>query len=91
MIKLSYQFNNWIRLTAKTGIDSYTDQRLRYPGKGTYQSPNGNGDIFKDVIRVMESLANVQKVSVSRNKTGRQQPTHGYEKIKKISPKDGSV
>ena len=59
MIKLSYQFNNWIRLTAKTGIDSYTDQRLRYREKGTYQSPNRNGDIFEDVTRVMENNSDV--------------------------------
>lgn len=59
LIKLSYQFNNWIRLTAKTGIDTYTDQRLRYREKGTYQSPNRNGDIREEITRVVENNSDV--------------------------------
>lgn len=53
-IRLSYQFNNWIRLTAKTGRDFYTDERYRYREKGTYQSANKNGDISEQVTRVHE-------------------------------------
>lgn len=59
LIKLSYQFNNWIRLTAKTGTDFYTDQRLRYREKGTYQSQNRNGDIIEEVTRVREDNSDV--------------------------------
>lgn len=59
LIKLSYQFNNWIRLTAKTGLDFYTDQRLRYREKGTYQSQNRNGDIIEDVTRTREQNSDV--------------------------------
>jgi outer membrane receptor protein involved in Fe transport len=54
LIRLSYQFNDWIRLTAKTGTDFYTDQRFRYREKGTYQSANRNGDITEQVTRVRE-------------------------------------
>ncbi|CAG5018860.1 hypothetical protein DYBT9275_06086 [Dyadobacter sp. CECT 9275] len=59
LIRLSYQFNNWIRLTAKTGTDFYTDQRLRYREKGTYQSANKNGDISEQVTRVREDNSDV--------------------------------
>jgi len=59
MIRLSYQFNDWIRLTAKTGTDIYTDQRFRYREKGTYQSANRNGDISEQVTRVREDNSDV--------------------------------
>jgi TonB-linked SusC/RagA family outer membrane protein len=59
LIRLSYQFNDWIRLTAKTGIDLYTDQRFRYREKGTYASPNRNGDISEQVTRVREDNSDV--------------------------------
>lgn len=59
MIRLSYQFNDWIRLTAKTGTDFYTDQRLRYREKGTYQSANRNGDISEQVTRVREDNSDI--------------------------------
>ncbi len=59
LIKLSYQFNDWIRLTAKTGTDFYTDQRFRYREKGTYQSQNRNGDIIEEVTRVREDNSDV--------------------------------
>ena len=59
LIKLSYQFNNWIRLTAKTGLDFYTDQRLRYREKGTYQTQNRNGDIIEEVTRTREQNSDV--------------------------------
>jgi len=59
LIKLSYQFNNWVRLSAKTGIDFYTDQHLRYREKNTYASQNRNGDISEDVTRVQENNSDV--------------------------------
>jgi TonB-linked SusC/RagA family outer membrane protein len=59
LIRLSYQFNNWIRLTAKTGMDFYTDQRFRYREKGTYQSANRNGDISEQVTRVREDNSDI--------------------------------
>ena len=59
LIRLSYQFNDWIRLTAKTGTDFYTDQRFRYREKGTYQSANKNGDITEQVTRVREDNSDV--------------------------------
>lgn len=59
LIRLSYQFNDWIRLTAKTGTDFYTDQRLRYREKGTYQSANRNGDISEQVTRVREDNSDI--------------------------------
>ena len=58
-IRLSYKFNDWIRLTAKTGTDLYTDQAYRYREKGTYQSSNRNGDIFEQVSRVYENNSDV--------------------------------
>ena len=58
-IRLSYRFNDWIRLTAKTGTDFYTDQRYRYREKGTYQSANKNGDISEQVSRVREDNTDV--------------------------------
>src|SRR6218665_1490429 len=59
LIKLSYQFNKWIRLTAKTGTDFYTDQRFRYREKGTYASQNRNGDIREEVTRVRENNSDI--------------------------------
>jgi TonB-linked SusC/RagA family outer membrane protein len=59
LIRLSYQFNDWVRLTAKTGTDFYTDQRFRYREKGTYQSANKNGDIMEQVTRVREDNRDV--------------------------------
>ncbi len=58
-IRLSYIFNDWIRLTAKTGTDFYTDERYRYREKGTYQSANKNGDISEQVSRVREDNSDV--------------------------------
>ncbi len=59
MIRLSYQFNDWIKLSAKTGTDFYTDQRFRYREKGTYGSPNKNGDISEQVTRTQEQNSDV--------------------------------
>jgi TonB-linked SusC/RagA family outer membrane protein len=59
LIRLSYQFNDWIRLTAKTGTDFYTDQRFRHREMGTYQSANRNGDINEQVTRVREDNSDV--------------------------------
>ncbi|MEO5999575.1 MAG: SusC/RagA family TonB-linked outer membrane protein [Chitinophagaceae bacterium] len=58
-IKLSYKFTDWIRLTAKTGTDFYTDERYRYREKNTYQSANKNGDITEQVTRVREDNSDV--------------------------------
>jgi len=59
MIKLSYKFNDWIHLTAKTGTDAYTDQRFRYRKQGTYQTQNRNGDINEEVTRVREDNSDI--------------------------------
>jgi TonB-linked SusC/RagA family outer membrane protein len=59
LIRLSYQFNDWIRLIAKTGTDFYTDNRFRYRKRGTYQSANRNGDITEQVSRVREDNSDV--------------------------------
>ena len=59
LIRLSYKFNDWIRLTAKTGSDFYTDERYRYREKSTYQSANKNGDITEQVSRVREDNSDV--------------------------------
>lgn len=59
MIKLSYKFNDWIRLSAKTGLDTYTDQRFRYREKGTYNSQNRNGDIREEVSRIKEENSDI--------------------------------
>lgn len=59
IVKLSYQFNSWIRLTAKTGLDTYTDNRFRYREKNTYSSQNKNGDIREEVSRVKENNSDV--------------------------------
>lgn len=54
MLRLSYEFNKWLKLTARGGTDFYTEERLRWRAKGTYQSQNRNGDIEDRVIRVRE-------------------------------------
>nr|WP_295872388.1 SusC/RagA family TonB-linked outer membrane protein [uncultured Chitinophaga sp.] len=54
MLRLSYDFTSWLKLTARGGTDFYTEQRLRYRAKGTYQSQNRNGDIEERVLRVRE-------------------------------------
>jgi TonB-linked SusC/RagA family outer membrane protein len=54
LLRLSYDFTNWLKLTARGGTDAYTDQRLRYRQIGTYQSQNRNGDIEEQVTRVRE-------------------------------------
>lgn len=54
MLRLSYEFNKWLKLTARGGTDFYTEDRLRWRAKGTYQSQNRNGDIEERVIRVRE-------------------------------------
>ncbi|GEO05138.1 SusC/RagA family TonB-linked outer membrane protein [Adhaeribacter aerolatus] len=59
LIRLSYQFNDWTRLTAKTGTDLYTDQRYRHREIGTYQSTNRNGDISEQVTRNREDNSDV--------------------------------
>ncbi len=59
LIRLSYQFNDWVRLTARTGTDFYTDQRFRYRDKGTYVTTNKNGDITEEVTRTREDNSDV--------------------------------
>ena len=59
LIRLSYQFNDWVRLTARTGTDFYTDERLRYRDKGTYVTTNKNGDITEEVTRTREDNSDV--------------------------------
>ena len=59
IVKLSYQFNSWIRLTGKTGLDTYTDSRFRYRQKNTYSSQNKNGDISEEVDRVKENNSDI--------------------------------
>ncbi|MGF6849311.1 TonB-linked SusC/RagA family outer membrane protein [Chitinophaga sp. W3I9] len=54
MLRLSYDFNKWLKLTARGGTDFYTEERLRWRAKGTYQSQNRNGDIEDRIIRVRE-------------------------------------
>ncbi|GAB3689264.1 SusC/RagA family TonB-linked outer membrane protein [Spirosoma flavus] len=59
LLRLSYQFNDWIRLTARAGTDFYTDQRFRYREKGTYVTTNKNGDINEEVSRTREDNSDV--------------------------------
>lgn len=54
MLRLSYDFTDWLKLTARGGTDYYTDQRMRYRTIGTYQSRNRNGDLEEQVMRVRE-------------------------------------
>lgn len=54
MLRLSYDFTKWLKLSARGGTDYYTDQRLRYRTIGTYQSQNRNGDMEEQVMRVRE-------------------------------------
>lgn len=55
LLRLSYDFAPWLKLTATGGTDFYTDQRYRYRPIGTYQSLNRNGDMREEVIRVREN------------------------------------
>ncbi|SMC57723.1 SusC/RagA family TonB-linked outer membrane protein [Pedobacter nyackensis] len=54
LLRLSYDFMPWLKLTATGGTDFYTDQRLRYRAVNTYQSLNRKGDMSETVIRVRE-------------------------------------
>jgi TonB-linked SusC/RagA family outer membrane protein len=54
LLRLSYDFAPWLKLTATGGTDFYTDQRLRYRAVNTYQSLNRKGDMSETVIRVRE-------------------------------------
>ncbi|RFS19396.1 SusC/RagA family TonB-linked outer membrane protein [Chitinophaga silvatica] len=54
MLRLSYDLTKWLKVSARGGTDFYTDQRLRWRAKGTYQSTNRNGDIEERVLRVRE-------------------------------------
>lgn len=54
LLRLSYDFTPWLKLTATGGTDFYTDQRLRYRAVNTYQSLNRKGDMSETVIRVRE-------------------------------------
>ncbi|MDQ0106198.1 TonB-linked SusC/RagA family outer membrane protein [Chitinophaga terrae (ex Kim and Jung 2007)] len=54
MLRLSYDLTKWLKISARGGTDFYTEQRLRWRAKGTYQSTNRNGDIEEKVIRVRE-------------------------------------
>lgn len=40
LLRLSYDFAPWLKVTATGGTDFYTDQRFRYRPIGTYQSLN---------------------------------------------------
>ncbi len=55
LLRLSYDFAPWLKLTATGGTDFYTDQRFRYRPTGTYQSLNFRGDLREEVIRVREN------------------------------------
>ncbi|MGJ1286491.1 SusC/RagA family TonB-linked outer membrane protein [Sphingobacterium spiritivorum] len=55
LLRLSYEFAPWLRLTATGGTDLYTDQRFRYRPIGTYQSLNRKGDIREEIIRSREN------------------------------------
>lgn len=54
LLRLSYDFAPWLKVTATGGTDLYTDQRFRYRPIGTYQSLNKKGDIREEVIRQRE-------------------------------------
>lgn len=55
LLRLSYDFAPWLKLTATGGTDLYTDQRFRFRGVNTYQSLNKRGDMSESVIRVREN------------------------------------
>ncbi len=54
LLRLSYDFAPWLKVTATGGTDFYTDQRFRYRPINTYQSLNRKGDIREEVIRARE-------------------------------------
>lgn len=54
LVRLSYDFAPWLKLTATGGTDYYTDQRFRYRPIGTYQSLNKKGDIREELYRQRE-------------------------------------
>lgn len=55
LLRLSYDFAPWLKVTATGGTDFYTDQRFRYRPMDTYQSTNKKGDIREEVIRSREN------------------------------------
>ncbi|HLT87557.1 MAG TPA: SusC/RagA family TonB-linked outer membrane protein [Sphingobacterium sp.] len=55
LLRLSYDFFPWLKVTATGGTDFYTDQRFRYRPINTYQSLNRKGDIREEVIRSREN------------------------------------
>lgn len=55
LLRLSYDFAPWLKVTATGGTDFYTDSRLRYRPINTYQSTNKKGDIREEVIRAREN------------------------------------
>lgn len=54
MLRLSYDFYPWLKLSATGGTDFYTDQRFRYRPINTYQSLNKKGDMREEVLRSRE-------------------------------------
>lgn len=54
LLRLSYDFAPWLKVSATGGTDFYTDQRFRYRPIDTYQSLNKKGDIREEVIRSRE-------------------------------------
>lgn len=54
LLRLSYDFAPWLKVTATGGTDFYTDQRFRYRPIGTYQSLNKKGDIREELYRQRE-------------------------------------
>ncbi|UIR54749.1 SusC/RagA family TonB-linked outer membrane protein [Sphingobacterium sp. SRCM116780] len=54
LLRLSYDFAPWLKVSATGGTDFYTDQRFRYRPINTYQSLNKKGDIREEVIRSRE-------------------------------------
>lgn len=55
LLRFSYDFAPWLKVTATGGTDFYTDQRFRYRPINTYQSTNRKGDIREEVIRAREN------------------------------------
>ena len=54
LLRLSYDFFPWLKVTATGGTDFFTDQRFRYRPINTYQSTNRKGDIREEIIRNRE-------------------------------------
>lgn len=54
LLRLSYDFFSWLKVTATGGTDFYTDQRFRYRPINTYQSTNRKGDLREEVLRNRE-------------------------------------